>query len=607
MSNGRKSVDPLLSLERIEENCGCRGRNSDWREWVFPGEGKGPEKPFRLAYRDLARARGEVPPEDPHPGLFFRRGVEDSARTGEDAERLFFSSFGFLVDFFAQPDNAQELGGILRQFMSRYCGEGVLGGVPRAARSELSRAEDALMRSCGDGHAHATDTLRLIYNGAMAMLLGSGTGAKIGAVHLGEGGRKLTPIGTPPALAKALDREEGAVRGGVFCVDARTGRCYGRGGWTEGEWTEAAARIEAESGGSPVAKRMAVRALDSHYFPEKVTSAVAMRSNLVAELRDDALVHCRQGTTFSAVRLAARLGGAVEPVRGGGHGCGGDIVDFPHRLEDEFADADDGRYLPAPSSFEEMMPDETGLEALETAEAKGAGRVTGAEEGKEAKAAGGGKAAGRARGRGAGETAEDKAGRMARKFFRERGGGTEEEEARLREIFKGGELGPGDYDPSQGCFVAAASGDPGGDPAAWRRRAGEARDFDEAERLVRGLLRRSSSRTAGVALPGEDGVFLASRTADGVVVRKVGAGEFDREAGVSRGKITYGGGSYIAVGEVRRVPFGEPGGAEPGRDRGTRETGRIGPLGRGSARADRQGAGISGIFGALKRAFRGGR
>ena len=622
MDSGRKNVDPLLSLERIEENCGCRGRNADWREWVFPGEGKGAGKPFRLAYRDLARARGEMPPDDPHPGLFFRRGVDGAVRSGDDAERSFFSSFGFLVDFFAQPDNAQELGGVLRQFLSRYCGAEVLAGLNKESRSELSRAEDALMKSCGDGHAHATDTLRLLYNGAMATLLGNGVGARIGAVHLGDGGRKLTPIGTPPALAAALDREERAVRGGVFCVDARSGRCYGRGGWTESEWTEAVARVEAESGGSAAAKRAGLRALDSHYFPEKVAGCVAMRSNLVAELRDDAMVHCRQGTTLSAVRLAVRLGGVAEEDRTGrGPGMGRatravDALEVHGDIEAEFSDADESRYLPAPSSFEEMMPDDAGIEALETASARGDGDKTSSKEagGKGEEALGDGDPEGG--GGKAGSTGDDgtktkrrkapkpdaegpdaKAGKQARKFLRDRGGGTEEEEARLREIFMQGDIGPGDYDSSGGCFVVASSGDPGSDPSMWRRRAGEARDRSEALRLAEGVLRRSSSKSAGVAMPCEEGILLLGRTPDGIRARKVAGADFDREARVSRGRIAYDGGSYIAVGNIQRVPFGE--GSREGAD----ERGAGGALARGGLSR----GGVSGLLGALKRAFRGGK
>lgn len=609
MNGGRKNFDSLLSLERIEENCGCRGRNADWREWVFPGEGKGAEKPFRMAYRDLVRVRGETSPEDPHPGLFFRRGVETPVRTGDDSERAFFSSFGFLVDFFAQPDNAQELGKVLRQFMSRYCGEGVLEGLPKADRGELTKAENALMKSCGDGHAHVTDTLRLLYNGAMAMLLGSGAGAKVGAVHLGDGGRKLTPIGTPEALAGALNREDRGGGGMVFCVDARTGRCYERGGWTAGEWTEAMARVEAESLGSGAAMMAGRRALDSYYFPEKVTSAVALRHNLLAELKDDALVHCRQGTTFSSVRLAARLGGVAEPgsgeerAGGGGRGGRGAVAGLLSNLEPEYGGEEDGRYLPAPSSFEEMMPDEAGLEALETAEARGgAKKVEGgdshskdgdAREGEVPKAA--------VRGRGGREeTPEEKAGRLTRKFFRERPesvGGGEEDKDRLNEIFRHGDLSPSDYDPSQGCFVAGVGRDPGGDPSAWRKQSGEAKGREEAERLAKSVLRKSSSKTAGVAVAGGDGVFLVRRGQDGLSVSKVDGSAFDLAAGVSRGKITYEGCSYIAVGEVRRVPFGVavPSGGE--------EAAKVRPLGKGGG----QGSGISGIFGALKRALSGGR
>jgi hypothetical protein len=617
MDSGRKSVDPLLSLERIEENCGCRGRNADWREWVFPGEGKGAGKPFRLAYRDLARARGEMPPDDPHPGMFFRRGVDGAVRSGEDAERSFFSSFGFLVDFFAQPDNAQELGGVLRQFLSRYCGAEVLSGLSKESKSELSRAEDALMKSCGDGHAHTTDTLRLLYNGAMATLLGNGVGSKIGAVHLGDGGRKLTPIGTPPALAAALDREERAVRGGVFCVDSRSGRCYGRGGWTESEWTEAVARVEAESGGSAAAKRAGLRALDSHYFPEKVAGCIAMRANLVSELRDDAMVHCRQGTTFSAVRLAVRLGGVAEDDRTGrGQGMSRgtrkvDALEFHGDIEAEFADVDESRYLPAPSSFEEMMPDDAGIEALETASARGEGEKASSEVA--GGRGGGGSGTGGPEVDGAGAKAKAKrrrtskldeegpgarAGKQARKFLRNRGGGNEVEEARLKEIFLHGDIGPGDYDSSRGCFVAASTGDPGSDPSAWRRRAGEAQDQTEAVKLAEGVLRRSSSRAAGVAIPCEDGVVLLGRAPDGIRARRVEGAEFDREARVSRGRIAYDGGSYIAVGNIQRVPFGEGMRAKEGDSR--IEAGAL-------ARGGLSRGGVSSILGALKRAFRGGR
>lgn len=596
MDGTRKNIDPLLSLERIAENCGCRGRNSDWREWVFPGEGKGAEKPFRLAYRDLIRAKGEVPPEDPHPGLFFRRGVEGDVRTGGDAEESFFSSYGFLVDFFSQPDNAQELGGVLRQFMSRYCGADILSGVSKNARAEMERAEDGLVKSCGDGHAHVTDTLRLLYNGAMATLLGNGAGARIGAVHLGEGGRKLTPIGTPPRLAAALDREERGARGRVFCLDGRSGRCYERGGWTESEWIEAMSRIEAESAGSMDAKRAGMRALDPHYFPEKVTSAVAMRYNLLAELKDDALIHCRQGTTFSTVRLAVRLGGegvSQGVSRGVTRGRQAVLPELGSGLDEGYSDADEGRYLPAPSSFEEMMPDDAGLEALETAEARGgSAAVVEAEKGKAKKGAKGG---------GAKEGGADKVARAVRKFLREGGRGSEEQESRLREIFNNGSVGPGDYDASQGCFVSASVGDPGGDPSAWRRKAGEARDEAEAVRLAAGILKKGAGRSAGVIMPFGDGVLLLGKTPKGIEARRVGGADFDQGARVARGKITYDGASYLAVGEVQRVPFGEA-------QRGG-ESARVGgaPLRRGASTEGVRGGAMTGILGALKRAFRGGR
>ncbi len=594
MSGEKKKIDPLLSLERIFENCGCRGRNADPEEWVFPRGERGHEKAFSAAYCDLARSMGELAPENPHSGLFFRRGVEGESRTGDQAEGAFFSSFSFLVDYFAQPENAQELGNLLRQFLSKYCGEQVLEGVDKARRREAGLAEEALVKFSGDNHAYLTDTLRLLYNGSMATLLGDGVGKKIGAVQLGENGRKLTPIGTPRALAMALEREEAGTRGSVYCVDARTGRCYERGGWTEGEWIEAVARVEAESGGSEAAKNAGLRALDAHYFPEKVAGAVARRFNLVAELKDDALIHCRQGTTFSSLRLAARLGADLSSRGSEGRGRAPDITE-------DYGDFDEARYLPAPSSFEEALPDEAGLEAVEVAAAKGgADRPGDGAKGKVQhtgdRAEEGGAEELEGRKQRARKPALDRTGRAVNKFLRThpeavKEGGREQ----LRAIFEGGQIGPDDYISRQGCFVSVGTGALGESIPQWRKKTGEAMDQEEAGWLGRRLIRKGGGRS-GAAIPGDGGVYLVQRQSGKETVKWIDGANFDNKAKTTRGKISIDGAVYLPAGEVKRIPYGEAvlNGAEEERGK---------PLSRPGA----GGVGSGGILGALRRVFRGGK
>lgn len=591
MNADKKGIDPLLSLGRVFQSCGCGGRNTEWRDWVFPREGGAGEKPFAEAFSDLARAKGAEEPPEPHPGLYYRKGVERDPVSGGQAEGAFFSYFAFLGDFFAHPANSRELGMLLRQFMSRYCGPELLEGVPKGTRDELGKSEEALVKATGGEHAHITDTLRLLYNGSMARLVGTGTGKEIGAVHLGEGGRKLTPIGSPGALKAGLEREERDSRGKVFCVDGRTGRCYARSGWTDSEWTEAVARVEVESGGSEAAKRAGLRALDSHYFPEKVTGAVAMRYNIVAELRDEAIVHCRQRTPFSSLRIAARIGTEADATRGRSRGVGerhGDDIGGGTEFPEGFEGIDEGRYLPPPGGFEEMLPDDAGLEGLETAEARGTRGGAGEEGGG---AGTPGAKAGKTEKNSAGRkprTADDRAGREARKFIREGrvpvGHGGED---RLREIFGKGGFTARSYDPVGGCFVDGEIGGADGNARTWRRKAGEARDGREAAHIAGALLKGGR---AGVAVAGDDGVFLVDKGPEGAVARFVPGKIFDNEASVVRGKVSLDGKTYSTVSTIRRVPFGEK--AESGGGGAPR------PLSRGAT---------GGILGTLRRVFRGGR
>jgi hypothetical protein len=566
-----KNIDALLSLASLQERYGCAGKNADWRDWVFPRIGVKGEVDFDKSFFEIVKAKGLAMPVDPHPGLYYRRGVEEVARSGDEAERKFFSSFAFLGDFFSHPSNAPRLGMLLRQFMSRYCGEGILKGLPKEVSAGLRRAEDAVISTCGGSHAFATDTLRILYNSSMVKLVSSGAGKDAGAVYLGEGGRKLTPIGAPESLLDRMDHDEREQRGRIFCIDARTGNCYERGGWTESEWVEALARVEAESGGSADAKRSRTRALDSRYFPEKITPAIGLRYNILSELSEEAIVHCRQNTIFQISRLGAKLsdGRGSKEHEGEPDSSYFEVVD---------SQEEDGmRFLTAPGSREEMIPDEAGLEGIETAEARGESKPA-EQKAPEAK---GGKTVRK------GETGDiDK---RVKKFIKEKGlKNSDTVYPKLEKILGQGGFTGADFSEESASFskaVVAISQE--GDAREWRKSAGAALSKEDALHLWKGHCRRGG-RTA-IALAGDEGVYLVGKKAGRPEVLFVKADTFDHGAEVKRGKLYYGGRSYLAAQSILRVPFGE--GAKA--------------AGQGLSRGGKPNLKTS-IFNSLRKVFRGG-
>jgi len=561
-------MDALLSLSNIRDKYGCSGKNSNWKEWVFPRMGSKGVPEFGKAFFDLAKAKGVTGPPDPHSGLYYRRDLEEPIQSGDQAEARFFSTFSFLSDFFAHPTNAARLGMLLRQFMSKYCGNDILRGFPKEVTKGLERAEESLINTCGGSHAFATDTLRLLYNSAMVKLVGTGAGHEIGAIYLGESGGKLTPIGTPPALTARIEHDEREFRGKVFCIDQRTGRCYDRGGWTEGEWSEAMARVEAESGGSLESKRARARALDSHYFPERLSSSIGLRYNILSELCDEAIVHCQQGSVFQISRLSTKLsdGKRVPESRGRDDSSYFEIVD-------EGA-SDSIRFLPAPGETDEMVPDDTGLEGIETAEARGV-----------AKKIGFGAEPAKTRG-GINDNADFS--KAAKRFFKSKGiEGNEVTQSQLENILKTGGFSVADYSDEHSVFSKGIPGDPSlsGGIEEWRKTAGAVSSPNEAVHLWKGYCRRGGR--GGISLKADGGVYFVGKKSGKVEVSFAKDSEFDSGAELKKGKIYYAGRAYTAISAVDRTPFG---------DGSVRKGGGL----------KKGGSGTIGIFGALRKVFRGG-
>jgi hypothetical protein len=272
----------------------------------FPATGD--SESFSSWFKQRCISVGHAPPETPASWLYVDRKVNFVPRKGFAVPELWRRYQDFLADFFAYPENFEQLSLLLRHFLSRYAGSGVLAGIDEKWLADLKDLENAILDLSGGPHArHAriTEHLILLYNATLKKVF-AGSFEKIKPA---ANGSCLLPVETPQALQKALLEEEIAFArsGKVWCLDAKASICYVREYWSNQEWRDAVKHIRVNSTQSELDKVRWMKKPDTFYFPHSVPRLYAFSYNLLSELRWEAYRCCKKAEKFDLRIFSLKL------------------------------------------------------------------------------------------------------------------------------------------------------------------------------------------------------------------------------------------------------------------------------------------------------------
>lgn len=524
----------LHSFHELRERYGGEEAFKEPETWVFPTDGENGGHGFGEDYLTLlagAKKKAERPFDST---LLFGIGAKDNAKTGQEAESLYFSYFEFVSDFFSHPQNVGALGLLTRKFISRYSGDGILDRLESSKIKELEKIEEGLVEENGGNHAAMTDTLRLLYNRSIAIAVGTGNGKEVGAVDLGPGGQRLTPIGLPGILDARLRMEEiSMTRGGQsFCVDSLSGKVFKRGAWTAQEWEEARIRMQAEQGVGEHEVHARMKHADGFYFQEKVTHLLGGSFNMLKCLRDAAVLHCEEKAPFSLEKFMGRLHHSKK--RGGKEER---YNDYPDMGEIDY----------------EVLPDEMDLE--------------GAESGKGVQLALPGP-----NGEGRRKVVKSESEKKLERFEKLFGKITPGDKDVLKNVFeRKTNFMATDFNPERGGFCRGAEGPIGtiSGLAEWERQAAKARDRKEAEFLVGNLIESNKKGKCSFVVAYHGGVLEGHRDEGRVVINDVSlqSDKFSARKGGVVLETSKGCYKVRGVREISRIPFSREDGIKPERVR----------------------------------------